>query len=112
MAQGNNGGVMAQYSDDLREKRARTVDSLNRTLDKVKPVDAPEWMILLITFPLTFGAILYQTGNAIVTLLAMWAWMVIQAVFLPFRVFYFWLDVCTLTVWFFKVMVIRMRGGR
>ena len=98
--------------DALRAKRARTIDGLNKTLDKVQPVDAPEWAILLVTFPLTFGAILYHAGNALVTLLSMWAWMVIQAVILPFRVFYFWLDVCALTVWFFKVMVIRMRGGR
>ena len=97
---------------DLRDSRSRAINAMNHTLENMKPGRLPRWVCNVGIVPLVMFWIIFEACRAIYMLLMMWAELIFAILFAPFRVLWFWIDISSMSIWYFRLLAKKMSGEK
>ena len=85
---------------------------MNHTLENMKPGRLPRWVCNVGIVPLVMFWIIFEACRAIYMLLMMWAALIFAILFAPFRVLWFWIDISSMSIWYFRLLAKKMSGEK
>lgn len=98
--------------DTLAAQRAAAVAMLNKSLDTIKPVDAPRWALITLMVPVFLGLVMLEACKMVWLLGKIVGALLIEIVAAPFAVLYVFVDVVVIIYWYTSLVVWKMNGGR
>ena len=97
---------------DLAAQRAAAVAMLNKSLDTIKPVDAPRWALITLMVPVFIGLVMFQACKMVWLLAKIVGTLLVEIMFAPIAVLYVFVDVVVIIYWYTSLVVWKMNGGR
>ena len=98
--------------DTLAEQRAAAVAMLNKSLETIKPVDAPRWALITLMVPVFLGLVMLEAFKMTWLFVKIVVTLLIEIVAAPFAVLYVFADVVVIIYWYTSLVVWKMNGGR
>lgn len=96
----------------LSAQRAAAVAILNKSLETIKPVDAPRWALITLMVPVFLGLVMLEACKMVWLFVKIVVTLLAEIVAAPFAVMYVFVDVVVIIYWYTSLVVWKMNGGR
>ena len=97
---------------DLAAQRASAVAMLNKSLNTIKPVDAPRWALITLMVPVFLGLVMLEACKTVWLFIKIVVGLIFEILVAPFAVLYLFVDVVIIIYWYTSLVVWKMNGGR
>lgn len=96
--------------DDLREKRFKAIEDMNKTVGEIEYTGLPRWFCMMGMFPIGLAMITWHLINSVGMLLRIWLTLLWKMFMAPLQVTWFFMDLSMITFWFFRLVAEKMSG--
>lgn len=96
--------------DDLREKRFKAIEDMNKTVGEMRPTGLPRWFCMMGMFPVGLAMVTWHLITSVRILVGIWLTLLFKIVIAPLQVTWFFMDLSMITFWFFRLVAEKMSG--
>ena len=95
---------------DLREKRFKAIEDMNKTVGEIEYTGLPHWLCSLGMMPVILAMVTWHLITSVSILFRVWLTLLFKIVIAPFQVAWFFCDLSMITFWFFRLAAEKMSG--
>ncbi len=95
---------------EYQKTRQAALEGLNQVLMSIQPRAMPRWLAYIAALPLLMALLAAHAGSATLTLIRVWAGLLLDFVLAPLAMLWLFVDLALLTAWAMDILVDRLSG--